>query len=138
MHMVNNNNKKVLKLFFLNFIILFSCNNQHTNTLNNITVLVKVIDSETKQPRTGDRVDVRKIKKPLFSMWQFVKIGEYITDDKGQVKIVINNKKGYRISSFGLNHAFGSVEFTEGELKNNQEIIIEVVSPDKKNIPWIK
>lgn len=134
--MVNNISRRVFSLFFLNIIILSSCNNQ--NTLNNITVLLKVIDSETKQPRIGDRVVVRKIKKPVFSMWQFVKVGEYVTDHNGEVKILLSNKKNYRISTFGSKHAFGYAEFIEEELKNNQKIIIEVVAPEKKNIPWIK
>ncbi|WP_262486389.1 hypothetical protein [Chryseobacterium indologenes] len=34
--------------------------------------------------------------------------------------------------TFGANHAFGSDEYKKGELKNNQQVVIEVVPPDKK------
>lgn len=114
----------------LPFMVLFSCSNKNVEN-NEINITVKVIDSYSKKPRVGDFVILKQIKWG-FPMRKSSKINEKKTDTLGEVRFKIDKAKAYIIWAKGENNAFGSTEFKEGELKDNQQIIIEVVPPDKK------
>jgi len=111
-------------------LLLLGCNSKNSDLKNQITISVKVIDSYTKQPRVNDTVTVRQAKWGIPR--RYVKVGEYITNSLGIVTLKISKKNRYSFETDGPNYAFGSDEYGEGELKNNQQIIIEVIPPDKK------
>lgn len=111
-------------------LLLLGCNSKNSDLKNQITISVKVIDSYTKQPRVNDTVTIRQAKWGIPR--RYVKVGEYITNSLGIVTLKISKKNRYSFETDGPNYAFGSDEYGEGELKNNQQIIIEVISPDKK------
>jgi hypothetical protein len=110
-------------------VTLLSCNNS-SDLKNQITITVKVIDSETKQPRANDTVTIRQAKWGIPR--RYVEVGQYVTDSLGRVTLRINKVNRYSFETDGPNFAFGSDEYGEGELKNNQQIVIKVVPPDKK------
>lgn len=112
-------------------LVLFSCHNNVMNK-NNIEIFVKVIDRYDKTPRNNDSVELRVVKKTMFSMWNYVLINKKNTNKLGVVSFKISNKHRYSISSFGDNDAFGSTEILEGELKNFDTIIIDVVTADTR------
>ncbi|SEW48321.1 hypothetical protein SAMN05421841_3792 [Chryseobacterium wanjuense] len=121
----------VSKLITLVFFCLFliGCNNYDKK--NEITISVKVVDSYTKHPRINDTVTVRQAKWNI-PLRKYVEIGQYVTDSLGMVTLKINKEKRYSFETDGPNFAFGSDEYGEGELKNNQIIVIKVIPPDKK------
>ncbi|MCS3531067.1 hypothetical protein [Chryseobacterium sp. JUb7] len=110
---------------------LVSCDNS-SDLKNQITITIKVIDSQTKQPRINDTVTIRQAKWGIPR--RYVEIGQYLTDSLGMATLKINKMNRYSFETDGPNFAFGSDEYGEGELKNNQQIIINVVDPDKKQI----
>nr|WP_315026467.1 hypothetical protein [uncultured Chryseobacterium sp.] len=79
----------------------------------------------------NDRVEIL-IGKWGFPTRQYERIAQYSTDSSGVVKLHLSPDERYSFMTFGPNHAFGSDEYKKGELKNNQEVIIKVVPPDKK------
>lgn len=119
--------KIIINIFFC--FLLISCSNSENN--NQIKLTIKVIDSYTTKPRINDRVEIR-VGKWGFPTRRYVKVGEYFTDSLGVVKLNLSRDERYSFMIFGPNHAFGSDEYNKGELKNNQQIIIKVVPPDKK------
>ncbi|QIY92359.1 hypothetical protein [Chryseobacterium gallinarum] len=116
----------IISLFFC--FLLLGCN---TSENNQIKVSIKVVDSYTHEPRVNDRVKIL-IGKRGFPTRQYEQIGEYFTDSSGVVKLNLSKDERYSFMTFGPNHAFGSDEYKKGELKNNQQVVIEVVPPDKK------
>jgi len=112
------------------FIILFSCSNKNLDK-DEINITIKVIDLYSKKPRIGDFVIIKQIKWG-FPMRKSSKINEKKTDTLGEVRFKIDKEKAYIIWAKGENNAFGSTEFKEGVLKENQQIIIKVIPPDKK------
>lgn len=120
---------KIITLVFF-CQLLISCNGKNFDLKNQITISVKVIDSYTKQPRINDTVTVRQAKWGIPK--RYIKVGEYITNSLGVVTVKISKKNRYSFETDGPNYAFGSDEYGEGELKNNQQIVIEVVPPEKK------
>lgn len=120
---------KVKVLVCFSFLSLIIVNCKESNDLENqITITINSIDKKTKQRRVYmfDTVVVRKegigyLKKT------FDKIGEYVTDSTGSVKIKIDNSKICDISVSGLN-VLGGEMYSPGYLKNGQEVNIEVVS----------
>lgn len=120
---------KIITLVFF-CQLLISCNGKNSDLKNQITISVKVIDSYTKQPRINDTVTVRQAKWGIPK--RYIKVGEYITNSLGVVTVKISKKNRYSFETDGPNYAFGSDEYGEGELKNNQQIVIEVVPPEKK------
>lgn len=131
--LLQNINYKFLLVFFLSsFLILISCKKPES-----IHITVKVINSYTKEPRIGDSVIVEKVKKPWYSMWQYIKVAEGITDSSGVVSFTIDKNKGHSFSSYGPSYPdyFGNTEYAERELNENEEIIIEVIPPEKKIRP---
>ncbi|MEC3875395.1 hypothetical protein [Chryseobacterium salviniae] len=123
----------VYKLIILSFFSVFiiGCNDKKSDLKNQIIIFVKVIDSETKQPRVKDTVTIRKGKWGIPR--RYVEIGRYVTDSLGIVSFKINKENRYSFETDGPNFAFGSDEYGEGELKNNQVIVIKVIPPDKKH-----
>jgi len=111
-------------------LLLLGCDGKNSDLKNQINISIKVIDSDTKQPRVNDTVTVRQAKWGIPR--RYVKVGEYITNSLGVVALKINKENRYSFETDGPNYAFGSDEYGEGELKNNQQIVIEVVPPDKK------
>ncbi|MCL1666592.1 hypothetical protein M2T82_00800 [Elizabethkingia ursingii] len=110
---------------------IVSCNNFEKQ--EKIAVTVKVIDSYTKKPRVNDTVTVREAEWG-FPVRRYIEVGRYITDTLGIVALKIDKKNRYSFETDGPNFAFGSNEFGSNELKNKQQIIIEVVPPEKKKI----
>lgn len=99
---------------------------------NQIIITVNSIDKKSKKPRVNlfDTVVVRKEGIGLLKK-TFVKYGEYVTDSSGSVKIKIDSSKIYDISISGLNVLGGDIYYP-GNLKNCQEINIEVFSIDER------
>lgn len=132
-----NLKNKFFNLFVI-CILLLSCSGKNSDTSHQITVVIRVIDSETGKARIHDRVVIREVKNTLFSMRQFIKVGEYNIDSKGEVTVPVSKDKGYRISVFGNDSTFGSDEFEPGQLKDMQKITIEIIPFEKKEYSWIK
>ena len=121
--------KMLIAIFFC--FLLIGCGNSENN--NQLKVIIKVIDSDTQKPRFNDRVVIR-VGRLGFPTRRYVQVGEYFTDSSGVVKLNLSKDERYTFTTFGPNHAFGSDEYRKGELKNNQQVVIEVFSPDKKLI----
>ena len=121
-------------VIILEFLVS-SCSKK-VNVENHIIITVKSVDQFTKQPRVNafDTIEVRKGEFG-YLMRKYVKTGELITDSLGEVKINLDRSERYRFTLYG-NHVFSSAEFAEDKLKNGQEVIIEVVPPEKREIPW--
>ncbi|WPO83556.1 hypothetical protein SD427_04260 [Chryseobacterium sp. JJR-5R] len=119
-------NKIIIYIFFC--FLLIGCSSSENN--DQIKVTIKVIDSETRQPRVNDTVTIRQAKWGIPR--RYVEVGQYVTDSLGSVTLRINKVNRYSFETDGPNFAFGSDEYGEGELKNNQQIVIKVVPPDKK------
>lgn len=65
-------------------------------------------------------------------MWQYIEVAKGITDSLGIVSFTIDKNKRHSFSTYGLYPEFGSTEYVERELNENDEIIIEVIPADKK------
>lgn len=118
---------KYVKLFFLS-LILSSCFNKNTDMRDQINISIKVVDSYTKLPRINDTVKIRRAKWGI-PMRRYVKIGQYITNSSGIVKVTLSKKERYSFSTYGSKYANGSTEYGEEELNDNDQIIIEVIPP---------
>ncbi len=107
-------------------LLISSCSNKN-ELKNQITIEINSIDSETKQARVNmfDSVIVRK-EGIGYLMKTFETVGEYVTDSTGSVKIKIDRTEKYQISLYGF-HAYGGDYFDKEELKDGQELNIEVV-----------
>ena len=125
------NYKNLLIIFLSSILVLVSCMGSEPININ-----VKVINSYTQEPRIGDTVVVRKVKKPFYSLWQYTQVAEGITDSSGIVSFTLDRNNRYRFSSYGPSFPdyFGSTEYAEGKLNQNEEIVIEVIPPEKKII----
>jgi len=121
--------KSILLIFF--GITLLSCGNG-SDLKNQITITVKVIDSQTEQPRVNDTVTIRQAKWGIPR--RYVEVGQYVADSLGKVELKISKVNRYSFETDGPNFAFGSDEYGEGELENHQQVIIKVVSPDRKHL----
>lgn len=119
-------------IFFYNVIILIlSCGNKN-NSENQITIIINSIDNKTKQHRVNmfDTIDVR-IAEFGFPKKKYVKIAEYITDSKGSVRVKLDSNEEYHFI-LGGSYIYGAEEFSSGELKDGQEINIEVISLENR------
>ncbi len=125
---------KIAMCIFIAHLIL-SCNSK-TDLENQITIKINSVDSATKQPRVNafDSIEVRK-EGIGYLMKTFDTVGKYMTDSTGSVKIKINRNEKYQIRLYGI-HVYSGEDFVEGELKDGQEINIEVVPSRKNKIPW--
>lgn len=118
----------LLSLIFC-FLLLNSCVFSKSEPIN---ISVKVINSETKKPKIGDTVVVRKVEKPWYKMWQYIEVANSITDSLGTVYFTIDKTKGHTFVSYGPNSEYGSTEYDERELNENDEIIIKVKPKARK------
>jgi len=124
---------KVVVVVCASFLSLLIVNCKGKSDLENqITITINSIDKKTKQRRINmfDTVVVRKegigyLKKT------FDKVGEYVTDSTGSVKIKIDSSKICDISVSGLN-VLGGDMYYPGYLKDGQEVNIEVFSIENR------
>jgi hypothetical protein len=117
------------------FFFVSSCTKK-TDLENQITIKINSIDNETKQPRINvfDTIEVRK-EGAGYLMKTYTKVGEYITDSTGSVKIKIDRNEGYRfmLSRKGFYGSESFAEpFTKEKLKDDQEINIEAISLENR------
>ncbi|WP_223608901.1 hypothetical protein [Chryseobacterium sp. OSA05B] len=109
--------------------LLIGCSNSTKE--NEIKVTIKVVDSYTQKPRVNDRVEVR-MGSWGFPTRKYVEVGQYFTDSLGTVSMNLDKRERYSFMTFGPQHAFGSDEYAKGDLKDQQQVVIEVVPPEKK------
>lgn len=128
---------KTICTLFLTSLVFINCSNPGTELKNKISITVKVVDSETKQPRMNDSLTIRQGTWGI-PVRRYIKVGKYITDSLGQVRIDLNKQERYSFEVDGPRFAFGSDEYAKGELKNGQTVIIQVVLPEKKQVPFLK
>lgn len=123
---------KVIICFSVVTLLTFSCTKKTGVLENQITIKLNSIDYETKQPRINifDTIDVR-IAKFGFPMRKFVKVSEYITDSTGSVKVKLDQNEEYHFI-LGGKKIYGATEFSKGELKDGQEVNIEVISTENR------
>lgn len=117
----------IMQIFFC--LLLMGCSNSRKE--NEIKVTIKVVDSYTQKPRVNDRVEVR-IGAWGFPTRRYVEVGQYFTDSLGAVSINLDKNERYSFTTFGPQHAFGSDEYAKGELRDQQQVVIKVVPPEKK------
>ena len=100
--------------FFLIVILISNCKGK-SDSENQITIKINLIDSKTKQPRINafDTIEVRK-EGLGYLMKTFDKINECITDTSGSLKIKIDKSEKYMFLLKRRNY-FGSETF-DGEL----------------------
>ena len=105
--------------------------NEKKDSENQITITIRPIDSKTKHPRINmfDTIVIRKEGVGYLTK-TFNKVGEYITDSTGSVKIKVDSTKIYDISVFGLNGSGGKIYYP-GNLKNGQVVNIEAIPIDQ-------
>ncbi|MFM9988356.1 hypothetical protein [Flavobacterium sp.] len=122
---------KILGYISIMFFLILSCNKK-SDLENQITIKINSIDKETKKNRLNmfDTVVVRK-EGIGYLMKTFNKVGEYVTDSTGSVKIKIDSTKTYDISVLGLNVLGGEMCYPR-HLKNGQEVNIEVFSIENR------
>jgi PBP1b-binding outer membrane lipoprotein LpoB len=106
-------------------LLISNCNSK-SDLKDKITITINSIDKETKQRRVNmfDTVIVRR-ESIGYLKKTFDKVGEYVTDSTGSIKIKIDSSKVYDISVSGLNVLGGDMYYPES-LKNGQEVNIEV------------
>ncbi|MCT2563103.1 hypothetical protein [Chryseobacterium herbae] len=120
--------KKTVLLVSVLFLLI-GCSNSTKE--NEIKVTIKVVDSYTQKPRVNDRVEVR-MGAWGFPTRRYVEVGQYFTDSLGTVSMTLDKKERYSFMTFGPQYAFGSDEYKKGELKDQQQVVIKVVPPEKK------
>jgi hypothetical protein len=127
---------RILKLEIVVFAsllsLLISNCNMKDDSKNQITITINSVDKETKQRRVNkfDTVVVRK-EGIGYLMKTFDKVGQYVTDSTGSVKIRIDSSKICDISVSGLN-VLGGDMYNPGYLKDGQEVNIEVISIENR------
>lgn len=126
-----NLKKKIVLYISIVFFLILSCKKK--NSLENqITIKINSIDRETRKVRVNifDTIEV-SVQENGYLMKSFNKVGEYVTDSSGSIKIKIDSTKGYKFMLHGPN-VYGSANFSEAftkeTLKNGQEVNIEVIS----------
>lgn len=121
---------KITFYIFLLFLYTSNCIGKN-NSENQITIKVNVIDSETNKPRLNLQ-DTIEVRKEEFShlIRTYNKVGEYITDSLGSVKVTIDYNKGYKFilvrRGFYGSESFAE-PFTKDRLKDGQEINIKAI-----------
>jgi len=117
--------------FFLIVILISNCKGK-SDSENQITIKINLIDSKTKQPRINafDTIEVRK-EGLGYLMKTFDKINECITDTSGSLKIKIDKSEKYMFLLKRRNY-FGSETFDGELLKDGQKVNIEVFSIENR------
>ncbi|CAD0003393.1 hypothetical protein [Flavobacterium chungangense] len=127
--------RKIVLYILMMFFLILSCNKKN-NLENQITIKINSIDSETRKSRVNifDTIEV-SVQENGYLMKSFNKVGEYVTDSSGSIKIKIDSTKGYKFMLHGHN-IYGSANFSEAftkeKLKNGQEVNIEVISLENR------
>ncbi|QTD36403.1 DUF2606 family protein [Polaribacter batillariae] len=85
--------KNIVIVFILLSICFMSC----LSKKGIIEVKIQAIETAKNQPRKNLRVEVLKVKNPLFSMRSFILIHTLRTDDKGIISFKTNEKGNYSI-----------------------------------------
>lgn len=128
-------NTKILVYIYVLFFLISSCK-KGNDLENQITIKINSNDSKTKQRRVNmyDTIDVR-MQGIGFLTQSFDKVGEYVTDSTGSVKIKLDGTEEYIFILSGPN-IYGSAEFarafTKEKLKDDQEVNIEVISLENR------
>lgn len=127
---------KILKMSIVLCVLLVamlisSCKGK-SDLENQITIIINSIDNKTKQNRVNmfDTIDVR-IAEFGIPTRKYVKVAEYITDSTGSVRVKLDKNEEYHFILGGKN-IYGSTEFSKGELKDGQEVNIEVISLENR------
>jgi 5-hydroxyisourate hydrolase-like protein (transthyretin family) len=99
-----------------------SCNEQDKELLKKIEV--EILDKSLNKPRTGIEVRVFKIKKPIFSMWQFHELDRVITDSLGVCSFQVNKKGQYSLRFYeGKNLLYSTDDIEINDLNNNKFVV---------------
>ncbi len=108
-------------------ILISSCEGK-SDPENQITVTINSVDIDTKENRVNmfDTIEVR-VARWGIPMRRYVEVAECITDSSGSVKVKLDRNEKYLFMLGGKN-IFGSTEFSKGELKDGQEVNLEVFS----------
>lgn len=126
---MQSNTHKIKNAIFIFFIVLLISNCKgKSDSENQITIKINLIDSKTKQTRinTFDTIEVRK-EGMGYLMKTFDKVEECITDTSGSFKIKIDKTEKYMFLLKRRNY-FGSETFVGELLKDGQEVNVEVFS----------
>ena len=132
---MQSNILKTIILYIIMFFLILSCNKKN-NLDNQIIIKINSIDSETRNSRVNifDTIEV-SVEENGYLMKNFNKVGEYVTDSSGSIKIKIDSTKGYKFMLRGPN-IYGSANFSEAfskeKLKNGQEVNIEAISLENR------
>jgi hypothetical protein len=118
---------KILVCVLTLAILILNCTKK-SNLENQISIKIISIDSETKKPRVNafDKIELRT-KGIGYLMKTFDKVGEYTIDSTGSVKVKVDRTEENHFILSGPN-IYGAIEFAKEELKDGQEITIEVIS----------
>jgi hypothetical protein len=108
-------------------IVIASCKGK-SDLENQITIIINSVDKKTKQNRVNmfDSIDVRVAGFGIL-MRNYAKVAECITDSTGSVSVKLDKNKEYKFILHGKN-IYGATGFYKGELKDGQEVNIEVIS----------
>jgi hypothetical protein len=119
-------------IYFCSLLFLSIKCNEKTNLEKYISITINSIDKKTKQRRINlfDLVTIRKEEFGLFKK-TFKKVGEYVMDSSGSVRIKIDPNKICDISVTGSN-VLGGDMFYPGYLKDGQVVNIEVFSINER------
>ena len=109
-------------------ILISSCEGKK-DLKNQITIIVNSVDKDTKENRVNmfDTIEVR-VARPGFPVRRFVKVAEYTTDSTGSVSVKVDKSEENHFMIGGKSKFFGSTAFSKGDLKDGQEVNIEVIS----------
>jgi len=118
---------KIIFVFSLLISLIISCNIK-TEFENQTVLKINLIDKKSRHLRINmfDTIVVRK-QEIGYLKKTFEKVGEYITDSEGSVKIEIDTSKIYDISVSGKNIYGGDIYYPV-YLKSVKEVNIEVIS----------
>ena len=120
---------KISTLCALAVAILISCCERKSDPKNQITIIINSVDKNTGQNRVNmfDTIDVR-VARGGFLKRAYPKVAEYTTDSTGSVKVKLDKSEENLFMLGGKSKFFGSRGFSKGDLKDGQEVNIEVIS----------
>lgn len=112
-------------IYVFMILLLVNCKGR-SDSENQITITIHAIDKNTQERRINV-FDTVVVSKEGFGFLKktFNKVGEYRTDSMGSVRIKIDSTKIFTVFVSGLN-VYGSDMYFPGNLKNEQEVNIEV------------
>jgi hypothetical protein len=109
-------------------ILISSCERK-SDPKNQITIIINSVDGNTKENRVNmfDTIEVR-VERFGFPKKKYVKVAEYTTDSAGAVSVKLDRNEAYLFMLGGKSKFFGSRGFSKGDLKDGQEVNLEVDS----------